>query len=148
MGYSDKAILVECMTYATAGMMTTREFIVMCAWHMFEKPELRERFLNGDDPDKFAILEEILRLEPVASLVHRRAAEPVESTADLTFAPAGQTEGTRIRLRPPLRGGVPIHDCVHGFRSIRYANFAPPVATPLLPLRGQNACDTSAEVLS
>ncbi len=37
MGYSDKAILVECMTYATAGMLTTREFIVMVAWYMLER---------------------------------------------------------------------------------------------------------------
>jgi hypothetical protein len=31
-GYPDKAILIECMTYAVAGMVTTREFIVMAAW--------------------------------------------------------------------------------------------------------------------
>jgi cytochrome P450 len=76
--YSKRGMIMEALSYGGAGMMTTREFIVMCAWHMFEKPELRERFLAGEDADKFAILEEILRLEPVASLVHRRAAEPVE----------------------------------------------------------------------
>ncbi|PEQ12927.1 cytochrome [Novosphingobium sp. PC22D] len=76
--YSKKGMLMECLSYGGAGMMTTREFIVMCAWHMFEKDALRERFLNGDEADQFAILEEILRLEPVASLLHRRAQEPVE----------------------------------------------------------------------
>lgn len=33
-GYSEKAIMIECLTYATAGMVTTREFIVMVAWHI------------------------------------------------------------------------------------------------------------------
>lgn len=78
-GYSDQAILIECMTYTAAGMVTTREFIVMAAWHLFEREALRERFLTGGEADQFAILEEILRLEPVAAVLHRRAAEPAES---------------------------------------------------------------------
>ena len=73
---------MECMSYGGAGMMTTREFIVMCAWHLFEKPELQQRFLTGDEDDQFAILEEILRLEPVASMLHRRAAENTEDMAE------------------------------------------------------------------
>ncbi len=72
-GYSNKSILIECMTYATAGMLTTREFIVMVAWHLFDNDDLRERFLSGEDEDKFAILEEILRLEPVAAMIQRKA---------------------------------------------------------------------------
>ncbi len=76
--YSKKGMIMEALSYGGAGMMTTREFIVMCAWHLFEKPELLERFLGGEEADQFAILEEILRLEPVASLVHRRAAEDIE----------------------------------------------------------------------
>ena len=76
--YSRKGMIMECLSYGGAGMLTTREFIVMCAWHLFEKDDLRERFLTGGEEDQFAILEEILRLEPVASLLHRRAAEPVE----------------------------------------------------------------------
>jgi cytochrome P450 len=77
--YSKKGMIMEALSYGGAGMMTTREFIVMCAWHLFEKPALRERFLAGPEADQFAILEEILRLEPVASLVHRRAVEDIES---------------------------------------------------------------------
>lgn len=72
-GYSKKAMIMECLTYGAAGMMTTREFIVMTAWHLFDKPDLLERFLSGSEQDQFAILEEILRIEPVASLLHRRA---------------------------------------------------------------------------
>ena len=76
-GYSNKAIMIECMTYAVAGMVTTREFIVMAAWHLFERDGLRERFLSGDETDQLAILEEILRLEPVAAGLHRRVAEEI-----------------------------------------------------------------------
>lgn len=75
-GFSDKAVLIECMTYATAGMLTTREFIVMVAWHLFERDDLRERFLTGGEAVQNAIVEEILRLEPVAAMVHRRVVEP------------------------------------------------------------------------
>ena len=76
--YSRKGMIMECMSYGGAGMMTTREFIVMCAWHLFEKPELLKRFLDGDEDDQFAILEEILRLEPVASMLHRKAVETTD----------------------------------------------------------------------
>ncbi|CUU55139.1 hypothetical protein Ga0074812_104220 [Parafrankia irregularis] len=77
-GYPDKQILIECMTYAVAGMVTTREFIVMAAWHLFDHAELRARFTAGDEAEQTTILEEILRLEPVAAMLHRRATEDVE----------------------------------------------------------------------
>lgn len=77
-GYSLRAIMVECMTYATAGMVTTREFIVMVAWHLLDKPELRQRFIASDESGQLAILLEILRLEPIAALLYRRADENVE----------------------------------------------------------------------
>lgn len=78
-GYADRMILIECMTYAAAGMVTTREFIVMAAWHLFERDALRERFLAGDPDDQLAILEEILRLEPVAAMLLRRAEAGAQS---------------------------------------------------------------------
>jgi cytochrome P450 len=77
-GYPDKAILIECMTYAVAGMVTTREFMVMAAWHLLDDDALRDRFAAGDEADQIAILEEILRLEPVAAMLHRRAREDSE----------------------------------------------------------------------
>lgn len=76
-GFSDVMILVDCMVYATAGMTTTREFITMAAWHMFDRPDLREAFVNGSEQEQFAILEEVLRLEPVGGYVYRRADETV-----------------------------------------------------------------------
>jgi hypothetical protein len=72
-GYPDRAIVIECMTYAVAGMVTTREFIVMAAWHLFDNDLLRARFVAGSEAEQVAILEEILRLEPVAAMLHRRA---------------------------------------------------------------------------
>lgn len=72
-GRNGTEILIECLTFGMAGMTTTREFIVMAAWHLFEKDELRQRFLDGDDDDRYAILTEILRLEPVASMICRSA---------------------------------------------------------------------------
>jgi len=81
-GYSNKAIMIECMTYAVAGMVTTREFIVMAAWHLLERDALRARFLAGDEADQLSILDEILRLEPVASALQRRAAEEMAIGSD------------------------------------------------------------------
>lgn len=83
--YSKKGMIMECLSYGGAGMMTTREFIVMCAWHLFDDPALLERFLTGGEDDQFAILEEILRLDPVVSLLHRRAAAPVEGSAGVVM---------------------------------------------------------------
>lgn len=95
-GFSDVMILVECMVYATAGMTTTREFITMAAWHLFDRPDLREAFVGGDEAEQFAILEEILRLEPVGGYVYRRADEEPEDGADGGLK-AGQTYAINLR---------------------------------------------------
>ncbi|SDB99761.1 Cytochrome P450 [Sphingomonas sp. YR710] len=72
-GYSKAAMIMECMTYGSAGVSTTREFIGMAAWHMLDRPELKQRFLDADEEGQFAILQEILRLEPVSGMLYRRA---------------------------------------------------------------------------
>ena len=95
-GFSKKAILIECMTYATAGMLTTREFIVMVAWHLFERDDLRALYLAGDEGTQLAIIEEILRLEPVAAFVHRKAAEPMTGSQGEQVQP-GELYGMDIR---------------------------------------------------
>jgi cytochrome P450 len=89
-GYSDKAILIECMTYAAAGMVTTREYIVVVAWHLFENDTLRARFLAGDEDDQFAILLEILRLEPIAHFLYRK------SEAESPALPSGKIEPEKL----------------------------------------------------
>jgi cytochrome P450 len=72
-GYSTREILTECITYGVAGVATTRELIVLAAWHLFERPELRKRFLDSDEVGRIVVLEEVLRLEPVVGTLYRRA---------------------------------------------------------------------------
>jgi cytochrome P450 len=95
-GYSKKAMLIECLTYGSAGMMTTREFIVMAAWHVCGDAALKQRFLDGGEADQFAILEEILRLEPVAAMLHRRAVKDIATTKSAPV-PAGELLAIDIR---------------------------------------------------
>ncbi len=104
-GYSNMAIVIECLTYGTAGMLTTREFIVMAAWYLFEDSALRARFLAGDSRDQLAILLEILRLEPVAAMVHRRVNEEV-TEADGSRVPPGEKYGIDIRAANVDESGV------------------------------------------
>lgn len=95
-GRSDIEILVECTTFGLAGMGTTREFIVVAALHLFEKEELRRRFLDGDDAEKMEILKEILRLEPQASMIYRTASERIEGALP-TPIEAGERLSLEIR---------------------------------------------------
>lgn len=74
-GYGDREILTECITYAAAGMATTREFIAMATWHLLEDPQLCERYLAAEEPERYGILHEILRLEPVVGHLYRRAVQ-------------------------------------------------------------------------
>ena len=72
-GYRDRDILVECFTYGAAGMVTTREFITMAGWHLLENAAQRAAFLSGGSEERFAILEEILRLDPVVGFLYRKS---------------------------------------------------------------------------
>jgi cytochrome P450 len=73
--YNDAEILTECVTYAAAGMATTREFITVAAWHLLNNPELRERYLAAPEAERQDLLEEILRLEPVVGHLYRRTTD-------------------------------------------------------------------------
>jgi len=95
-GYSSKAIIVECLTYGSAGMMTTREFIVMAAWYLFEQADLCRRYLEADEKGQLAILLEIVRLEPVAAMVHRRVNADIRDAEGNTL-PAGELYGIDLR---------------------------------------------------
>ena len=89
-GYTNADILVECVTYGTAGMVTTREFIVMACWHLLRNDRLRERYLVAPQEERFAILNEIIRLEPVVGHLYRRATAEVRISdrgEDWTVAP-------------------------------------------------------------
>jgi hypothetical protein len=89
-GYPEEAMIVECLTFAVAGMITTREFIVMAAWHLFGDEALRERFLTAQEADQIAILEEIIRLDPVVNVISRRV------TTDLVTASGSVSEGETL----------------------------------------------------
>lgn len=83
--YSDFEILTECIVYGVAGMATTREFISTALWHLLDKPHLRQRMLVGEQEERYAILHEILRLEPIVGHLLRR------TTADVEIQSEGQT---------------------------------------------------------
>lgn len=74
-GYGPRALLTECVTYAAAGMVTTREFITIAGWHLLEDADLRDKFTGADEAGRVAIMEEILRLEPVVGTLRRREPE-------------------------------------------------------------------------
>lgn len=88
----EAAILSECLSYAASGILPTREFLTMAAWHLLGSNDLRTRFLREGEEGQTAILEEILRIEPVAGYLYRRpegAVPPALSirlTANTTYA--------------------------------------------------------------
>lgn len=85
MGYNDLEILIECVTYASAGMVTTREFICIAAWHLLENEAVRADYLGASEKERHRILHEILRLEPVGTHLHRR------TVTDMQLECAGET---------------------------------------------------------
>nr|BFE61722.1 cytochrome P450 [Dactylosporangium thailandense] len=76
-GCRDGEILGEVITFAAAGMVTTREFINLAAWHLFTDQDLRQRYRHSPEPARHAILHELLRLEPVVGNLKRRATAPI-----------------------------------------------------------------------
>ena len=97
--YTEREILTECITYAAAGMATTREFLAVAAWHLLEDDRLRQEYLTGDEPDRQAILHEILRLEPVVGHLYRRSTRPIvlEDGDERYEVPAGALLDLYIR---------------------------------------------------
>ncbi len=79
-GYGNMDILVEASTYGTAGMVTTREYICMAAWHLLKNDALRARYLVAGEKERHAILHEIIRLEPVVGHIYRRTQDDIEIT--------------------------------------------------------------------
>ncbi len=66
-------------------MLTTREFIVMAAWHLLETEPLRQHYLAADEAGRQRVLGEILRLEPVVGHLYCRTIRP------LTLVHEGET---------------------------------------------------------
>jgi cytochrome P450 len=91
-GCTGGEILGECVTFAAAGMITTREFITLVAWHLFTDDSLRAAYTGGDDKQRVAILHEILRLEPVVANLARW------TTADLRVGDVTIPAGARVDI--------------------------------------------------
>ncbi|MFE2045057.1 cytochrome P450 [Streptomyces sp. NPDC059477] len=92
-GCSSGEILGECLTFAAAGMVTTREFISAAAWHLFSEAELLARYRAADEPERLAVLGEILRLEPVVGRLSRRTTAPLDlpgAGGEPVTVPAGE----------------------------------------------------------
>lgn len=106
-GYSDQDILTECVTYGTAGMITTREFISVAAWHLLQNPGLRATYVHSTEKARHAVLHEILRLEPVVGTLYRRAA------GDLTLGGEVAPQGAVFAIDI---GGVNLDPAVMGER--------------------------------
>ena len=94
--YSKKGMIIEILTYAGAGVSTTREFMIMAAWHLRDRPDLTKRFLEGNEEEQFAIIEELLRLEPIAGYLYRKPSEDVPESCEGPI-PKGQLIGINIR---------------------------------------------------
>ena len=95
-GFSDLEILTECLTYAAAGMATTRELICMAAWHLLDDPALLARYRGGDRDERLAVLNETLRLEPVVGHLYRRLHTPL--TLDVDGVPHALPAGALVDL--------------------------------------------------
>lgn len=112
-GYSNREILRECLMYGTAGMATTREFIVMAGWYLLERADLRDQFLAGDEPRRIALLEEILRLEPVVGSLYRRAEKNITLDDDGRSVWIPQGTLVEIDVRAVNADAVVAGDCPH-----------------------------------
>lgn len=115
-GHSWPTLLVEAVTYGTAGMVTTREFICMAAWHLLDDPSLRSRYLQAPREERHAILEELIRLEPVVGHLYRRATERVQlgDNPDEVEIPAGGLVDIDVRAAnadPAAVGEQPLRLC-------------------------------------
>lgn len=76
-GRTETEILTECITFGAAGMVTTQEFLCLATWQMLRHPDLKERYLAAEAPEREAILYELLRLDPVVGALYRTLDEDV-----------------------------------------------------------------------
>lgn len=99
-GFSDLEILTECLTYASAGMATTRELISAATWHLLEDQALLDTFRSGDVAARRALVEELLRVEPVVGYLRRRTTGEVSLTGvdGPVTIPAGALIDLRLRM--------------------------------------------------
>jgi len=112
--YTAREILTESITYGAAGIATTRELIMIVAWHMFEDADLREKFLQEDGAGRVAIIEEILRLEPVVGTLYRYTDKTItlKDEKETTVVPEGTLVAIDVRAvnaDESVAGKCPFH---------------------------------------
>jgi cytochrome P450 len=117
-GASNLDILAECVMYASAGMITTREFISVAMWHLLTDDTLRATYSAGDEEQQLAVLQEILRLDPVVSDLFRWTTADVELTdgEHIRTIPAGAHVDISLasaNLDPAAVGADPELACPH-----------------------------------
>jgi cytochrome P450 len=95
-GCNSGEILGECVTFAAAGMVTTREFVTLVAWHLFTDDELRLAYVEGTEKERVAILHEILRLEPVVANLARWTTADMQ--VDGAHGPVTIPAGARVDI--------------------------------------------------
>ncbi|MBB5158063.1 cytochrome P450 [Saccharopolyspora phatthalungensis] len=116
-GCSSAEILGECVTFAAAGMVTTREFVNLAAWHLFTDGQLLTRYRAAEERDRLAILHELLRLEPVVGHLKRRTTAPVElpnGGNDTVTVPPGELIDIQVSATntdPQAMGEKPLSIC-------------------------------------
>lgn len=98
-GYTDLEILTECVTYAAAGMATTRELMSAVVWHLLEDDALLARYRQSGRDGRVAVIEEILRVEPVVGHLLRRTTETLtlEGPDGPVHVPAGALVDVDLR---------------------------------------------------
>lgn len=92
-GWNDRDILTECVTYAAAGMATTRELMSVAVWQLLDDDALLARYRAADRDGCVAIIEEVLRLEPVVGHLLRRTTRMItlDGPDGAVEVPAGAT---------------------------------------------------------
>ncbi|MEJ2288199.1 MAG: cytochrome P450 [Deinococcales bacterium] len=138
-GYRDADILIEAVTFGAAGMVTTREFISMAAWHLLQDETLKRDYLARDAEGRKRFLAEVVRLEPVVGHLLRRVERPLALEVD------GRTEtveaGTLIDV--DIRAANADVDAVSRTRSA-WCRTASCVRAACSPTRWRSATGTTA----
>ncbi|MEL6408588.1 MAG: cytochrome P450 [Chloroflexota bacterium] len=80
--YSPFSILIECITYAFAGMTTTREYMCSVLELCCQNSDYKHIMLSDNQEARTRLLYEILRLNPVTSHLTRRAVEDITVESD------------------------------------------------------------------
>ncbi len=112
-GCTDAEILGECLTFAAAGMVTTREFICVAAWQLFTDEALLDRYLKAEEPERLAVLHELLRLDPAVARLRRRTTADLELPGQVTV-PAGEVVELlvdEVNADPRAVGSEPLSAC-------------------------------------